>query len=295
MFDSQDLTTTPISPILGSEILGVTVAQLVQPESAGLVSKVRKLLDERLVLLLPQQVVTPRDYIAFAELFGTLPDVGYKLHVPGEERIKLVSNGRSPEGKPIGAGDAAELMWHADDTYRLAPPSFMYLHAQKVPQANRPKTSWISMYEIHDKLDAKVRDGLKGLCAIHAAIGQNDVKYHRDGLMPSVEARSQGSPHPLLRAHPESGRKAVFMPRRRDALIIGRTPEESAMIIEPLWDHVTTMDHGCSIALGVGDLVIWDNRFTLHAREAWDQSEERTMWRLANLGERPVPLERLAG
>jgi taurine dioxygenase len=166
--------------------------------------------------------------------------------------------------------------------------SFMYLHAQKVPHTSRPTTFWISMYEIHDTLDATMRHSLEGLCTIHAAIGENDVKYHRGSPTPSVDARRQGSPHPLLRVHPESRREAIFMPRRRDALIVGKTPEESATIIEPLWDHVTSTDHGCSVALGVGDLVIWDNRFTLHAREAWDQSEERIMRRLANLGGRPV-------
>lgn len=289
---SRNLAIGHLSPILGSEILGVTVAELVRPESEELVSRVRTLLDERLVLLFPRQVVTPQEYVAFAELFGKLPELGYAQHVPGEDRIKLLSNGRNPEGQPIGTGNAAELVWHADDTYRPAPPSFMYLHAMKVPETNRPKTSWISMYEIHDGLNPKMLDGLEGLCVFHAAIGQNDARYHRDGLKPSVEARREGSQHPLIHVHPQSGQRAVFMPRRRDALIVGKTPEESASIIEPLWDHVTCSDHGCSIALDDGDLVVWDNRFTLHAREAWDQTEERTMWRLANLGERPVSSHR---
>ena len=169
----------------------------------------------------------------------------------------------------------------------------MHLHAIKVPETRRPKTSWLSLYEIHDRLDPGIRAGLGGLHTHHAAIGSNDARHHRDGPVPTIEARREGSEHPLLHVHPRSGRPAVLMPRRRDALVVGRTSDESAAIIEPLWDHVISSDHGCSVTLDVGDVVVWDNRFTLHAREAWNDEEERTLWRLANRGEPPVPLERV--
>lgn len=292
---ARNFTVRPLSPVLGSEVAGLNVADLLRPEGAELVGEIRALLDERLVLLFPRQTMTPRDYVAFAELFGELPTQGYAQHVPGEDRIKIVSNGRDAEGRPIGAGNANELVWHADDTYRPAPPSFMFLHAIKIPHTNRPSTSWLSMYEIHDRLDPDILAGLEGLHAHHAAIGANDIRHHHHLPAPSIEARREGARHPLLRAHPDNGRPAVFMPRRRDALVVGRTPEEGASIIEPLWDHVTASDHGCTVTLAVGDVVVWDNRFTLHAREAWNDGEERTLWRLANLGERPVPFGRNSG
>ncbi len=285
----RKFTVTPLSPILGSTVADLNVADLLGPEGAELVAEIRALLHERLVLLFPRQRLTPQDYVAFAALYGELPTQRYAQHVPGEDRIKFVSNGRDAEGKPIGAGNAAELVWHADDTYRSEPPSFMYLHAIKVPDTKRPSTSWLSMYEIHDRLDPDMLAGLEGLHAHHAAIGTNDVRHHRHSPPPSIEAGREGARHPLVRAHPDSGRPAVFMPRRRDALVVDRTPEESASIIEPLWDIVTASDHGCSVTLTVGDLVVWDNRFTLHAREAWSDGDERTLWRLANLGEQPIP------
>ncbi|NPD67030.1 TauD/TfdA family dioxygenase [Lichenicola cladoniae] len=271
---------------------GVTVADLVRPENADMAARLRSVIDERLVLLFPQQRVTPEQYIAFARLFGDLPELKPVPHVEGAAEIKILSNSGSLDGKHIrGGNSAAELIWHADDTYRPEPPSFMFLLAQKVPSTRRPRTSWLSLYEIYEKLDAPIRDKLAGLSAIHAAIGSNDVKYHRGGPTPSVEARQEGSHHPLLRAHPESRRPCLFMPRRRDALVVGKTSSESATLIEPLWDALMSNDHGCSIALNAGDLVVWDNRFTLHARDAWDMSEARTMWRLANTGERPIPVD----
>ena len=292
---ARTVTVRPLSPVLGSEVAGLNLADLLRPEGAGLVGEIRALLDDRLVLLFPRQAMTPQDYVAFAGLFGALPTQGYAQHVPGENRIKLVSNGRDAEGRPIGAGNSSELVWHADDTYRPAPPSFMYLHAIKVPYASPPSTSWLSLYEIHDRLAPDIVAGLAGLHAHHAAVGANDIRHHHHLPAPSVEARREGARHPLVRIHPGSGRPAIFMPRRRDALVVDRTPEESASIVEPLWDYVTASDHGCTITLTAGDVVVWDNRFTLHARQAWDAGEERTLWRLANLGEPPLPFGQDAG
>ena len=280
MQHTQHLSTSMISPILGSELRGIEVAGLLRPEGALRLAGIRTLIDERLVVLMPGQQLTPASFVAFAETFGRLPDKKPVPHVPEAPDIKIASNGRHPDGAPIGAGNAAELIWHADDSYRAQPPSYMFLYGIKIP-ARRPKTSWLSLHQIHDELDGETRSNLNGLQAIHAAIGSNAKSSHEAGDVAALAQRSEGTPHPLIRTHPATERASVFMPRRRDAIVLGRTSPESAALIGPLWDLVMGADHGCSIALDEGDLVMWDNRFTLHAREAWDDNEERTLWRLA--------------
>ncbi len=282
------IATTPLSPILGSIVHGVTPAELLREDATALAAALRALIAERLVLLLERQSLTPPQFVAFARLFGALPDRKPESHVEGADDIKLVSNRGDAAGGRGGAGSAAALIWHADDTYRPEPPSFMFLHARVVPPGRRPRTAWLSAYALHDRLDPAMRGALGGRRAIHAAIGSNDVAQHLRGALP-VAMRAEGAHHPLLRAHPDSGRPALFMPRRRDALVAGLDEADSAALVGPLWDAVMQADHGCSVALDAGDLVVWDNRFTLHAREAWDPGAERTLWRLANTGEPPLP------
>jgi taurine dioxygenase len=182
------------------------------------------------------------------------------------------------DGAPIGGLGDGEAIWHADMTYVEHPPMASILYALEVPPSGGD-TYWASMYAAYETLPAELKERIADRRAIHDAT-YNSAGQMRKGYAEVADPRSApGARHPLVRLHPETGRKSLFLGRRRNSYIEGLEIAESERLLDALWAHATQPRFTFRQQWCVGDVVVWDNRCTLHRRDAFDPSARRLLHR----------------
>jgi taurine dioxygenase len=267
----------PIGPALGAEVLGLDAAAPLSPVA---LRRLQGLWHAHLVLVLRDQRLDEPALLAFSRQFGELdppgPNPYGRSYLPDYPEINVVANVEI-NGIPGNLG-SSELVWHADMTYVEGPPRAGILHALEVP-ASGGNTYFANMYLAHERLPADLRRAIAGRVAIHDAT-YNSSGLMRKGCQPVQDPRqAPGARHPLIRVHPATGRKCLFLGRRRNSYILGLELAESEAILDALWAHATQADFVMSHAWRPGDLLIWDNRCTLHRRDAVDPQARRIMHR----------------
>jgi alpha-ketoglutarate-dependent taurine dioxygenase len=189
--------------------------------------------------------------------------------------------------KPIGALGAAEAEWHTDMSYCELPPSASLLYALEIPPVGGD-TSFCNMYEAYDTLTEDLLRSIHGRRAIHDAT-YTSAGDLRKGVTPVQDvSRTPGSRHPLVRVHPLTRRRALFLGRRRNGYIVGLPVPESEEVLDRLWAHATKQQFVFTHRWTVGDLVIWDNRCVMHRRDSFDPLSRRIMHRTQVKGEAPI-------
>ena len=189
-------------------------------------------------------------------------------------------------GKPIGGLGNYEFKWHTDMSYVDIPPMASALYALEVPPAGGD-TGFCSMYAALDSLPAALRQRIAGLNCVHDS-SLNSVGQLRVGFEEVSDPRhTPGAVHPLVRVHPVTGRQCLFLGRRRNAYVQGLDLAESEALLDTLWEHATRPEHCWVQQWQVGDLVLWDNRCTLHRRDEFEGSARRVMHRTQISGDRP--------
>jgi taurine dioxygenase len=143
------------------------------------------------------------------------------------------------------------------------------------------------MYRIYDALDPLLKERIEGLMIKHDAT-YNSGGYLRQGLSPADDPRtSPGAVHPLVCTHPDTRRRTLYLGRRRNAYLMGLDLAESESLLDELWSLVSRPEFGWEHSWRAGDLVLWDNRCTMHRRDSFDASERRIMHRTQIKGEQP--------
>ena len=268
---------------LGAEIQGVDLREIGDDEFAALY---RAWLD-RLVILCRGQRLTDQDLIAFSRRFGSLDwapvqETGRRF-VEGHPEIYVVSN-VIENGAPIGSLGAGEAVWHTDMSYLEDPPKASMLYALEVP-ATGGNTYFTDMYRAYEALPAGLQRRIEGLALKHDGT-YNSGGYVRQGVEAVDDpVTSPGVYHPLVCTHPETGRRMLYLGRRRNAYIGGLLLEESEALLEELWSHAAREEFAWHNAWQVGDLVLWDNRCTMHRRDPFDGNARRIMHRTQVKGE----------
>jgi taurine dioxygenase len=267
----------PVGSALGAEILGLDAAA---PLTAAALSRLQELWHAHLVLVLRDQRLSDAQLLAFSRQFGELdppgPNPYGRSYLPDYLEINVVANVEI-NGIPGNLG-SSELVWHADMTYVERPPRAGILHALEVP-ATGGNTYFANLYLAYERLPADLKRTIDGRVAIHDAT-YNSSGLMRKGYQPVQDPRrAPGARHPLIRVHPATGRKGLFLGRRRNSYIVGIELAESEAILDALWAHATQPDFVMSHAWRPGDLLIWDNRCTLHRRDAVDPQTRRIMHR----------------
>ncbi len=230
------------------------------------------------------------DLIAFSRRFGDLDfapvqENGQRF-VAGHPEIYIVSNVLGPDGQPIGSLGAGEAVWHTDMSYLKKPPKASMLFALEVPETGGD-THFSDMYMACERLPAALRERLAGLRVKHDGT-YNSGGYVRAGVTPTDDPRTApGQLHPLVCRHPETGRRMLYLGRRRNAYIEGLTLEESEALLDEIWDFATRPEIAWRHHWRVGDLVLWDNRCTMHRRDPFDATARRVMHRTQVKGEVP--------
>ena len=267
-----------IGEALGAEVIGVDLSQPLAPE---LFAEIRKAWLEHLVLRFRGQTLSDPQLLAFSKLFGELdppgPNPYGKPFLPEHPDMNVISNIKA-DGVPIGGLGDGEAIWHADMTYVERPPMAAILHALEVPPSGGD-TYWANMYLAYETLPAKLKREIEGRVAVHDAT-YNSAGLRRKGYKEVTDPReAPGARHPLVRMHPETGRKCLFLGRRRNSYIVGLALADSEALLDEIWRHAAQPELTFRQEWRVGDVLLWDNRCTLHRRDAFDPSARRLMHR----------------
>ena len=283
----MSITVTPTRAALGAEIGGVDLRRIGDADFAALY---RAWLDHS-VLLIRGQMLTDDDLIAFSRRFGELDfapiQENGRRFVEGHPEIYVVSN-VVENGVAIGSLGAGEAVWHTDMSYLDDPPKASMLYAIEVPPAGGD-TGFTNMYRAYEELPEVLKQCIAGRRVKHDGT-YNSGGYVRQGVTPTEDPReAPGTYHPIVCTHPETGRKCLYLGRRRNAYIGGLGLAESEALLDEVWRHATRDELTWYNNWRVGDVVLWDNRCTMHRRDPFDASTRRIMHRTQMKGEtRPV-------
>ena len=274
---AADITVIPTGAALGAEIRGIDVRVI----DDRLFAAIHRAWLDRQVLLFRGQPLTDRDLIAFSRRFGDLDwapvqETGRRF-VEGHPEIYVVSN-VVENGVAIGSLGAGEAAWHTDMSYLADPPAASVLYAIEVP-ASGGDTGFCTMSGAWDTLPEALQRRIVGLRVKHDGT-YNSGGYLREGVTPTDDPRAApGTLHPLVCTHPETGRRCLYLGRRRHAYIEGLPLNESEALLDEIWAHATRDALTWSHQWRGGDLVLWDNRCTMHRRDPFDATSRRVMHR----------------
>jgi taurine dioxygenase len=267
-----------LAEALGAEVRGVDLSQPIAPR---LFAQIRAAWLEHMVLRFCGQKLTGPQLLSFSRNFGELDPPGPnplgRPFLPDHPEMNVISNIREG-GVPIGGLGDGEAIWHADMTYVERPPMAAILYAIEIPPAGGD-TYWANMVLAYDALAAALKRRVEGLEAVHDAT-YNSAGAMRKGYNEVTDPRTApGARHRLVRTHPETGRRSLFLGRRRNSYIVGLELEESERLLDELWRHATQPQFTFRQQWRVGDVMVWDNRCTLHRRDAFDPSARRLLHR----------------
>jgi taurine dioxygenase len=262
---------------LGAEVRGIDLRKLEDEAFAA----IHRAWLSHLVLLFRGQQLTDAQLIAFSRRFGELDfapvqETGRRF-VEGMPELYVVSN-VIKGGEPIGSLGNGEAVWHTDMSYLPDPPKASMLYALEVPPAGG-NTEFVNMYSVYEALPANLQKDIAGLRIKHDGT-YNSGGYVRQGVTPSDDPReSPGVFHPLVCTHPETGRRMLYLGRRRNAYIEGFDLADSEALLDVLWVHTDRPEFAWHNVWRVDDLVLWDNRCTMHRRDPFDPATRRIMHR----------------
>jgi len=285
---AQDvLHVIPTSAVLGAEVRGIDLKSLDDTQFAAF----KRAWHQHEVLLVRGQTLSDQDLVAFSRRFGDLDwapvqETGRRF-VEGIPEIYIVSNVKL-NGEPIGSLGSGEAVWHTDMSYLDVPPMASMLYALEIPPVGG-NTSFCSMYAIYDALPDGLKQRIATLKIKHDGT-YNSGGYVRQGVTPTDDPRtSPGAVHPLVCTHPDTGRQMLYLGRRRNAYLLGLELAESEALLDELWQYVEQSEFSWEHVWQVGDLVMWDNRCTMHRRDPFDDGARRIMHRTQIQGSaRPV-------
>jgi taurine dioxygenase len=283
----ETVAVTPTGTGLGAEVRGIDLRRIGDASFAAIH---RAWLDHQ-VLVFRDQSLSDDDLIGFSRRFGDLDwapvQESGRRFVSGHPEIYVVSN-VIVDGEPIGSLGTGELVWHTDMSYLEEPPKASMLYALEIPPQGGD-TSFCNMYRAADALPDPLRRRVEKLQCKHDGT-YNSGGFVRLGVTPTDDPRdSPGTPHPVICTHPETGRRMLYLGRRRNAYLMGLDVAESEALLNELWEHVAASGSVYTHRWALGDLVLWDNRCTMHRREPFDSSSRRVMHRTQIKGEtRPV-------
>ena len=275
---AAEISVRPLSPALGAEIVG---ADLSGPLSDAAFEEIFKAWCDNLILLFRNQNLTAEAEVAFAERFGPLATIHTPQFATLHPAVMLISNIRE-DGKAIGALPDGEMQFHSDQCYKEKPAAASMLYAIEIPREGGD-TLFANAYKAYETLPRSIKDKIDCRRALNA--------YDYDS---ASTRRGQAAPdapsclHPVVRTHPVTGRKSLYVNRLMTVSIEGLPEDESAEILEFLFAHQERPEFIYQHVWRPGDLVMWDNRCTLHARTDFSEGERRLLRRVTILGETPI-------
>jgi len=276
----------PIAGALGAEIHGVDLGRELDADT---IVQVRQALLEHLVIFFRDQEMTPEQHKALGRHFGELMTHEFVEGIEGHPEIMLIAK---EKGDRYNFGGT----WHSDMTYSEKPPLGSILYAKEVPTYGGD-TQFANMYLAYDTLSDQLRTTLDGLRAVHSAsrIYGNAGKLatldyqagHRGTRVSPSDLAEKTAEHPVVRTHPETGRKALFVNGIFTLRFQGMTEDESCPLLEHLYRHAVTPEFTCRFRWEKGSIAFWDNRAVQHYAINDYPGQRRVMHRVTIAGDRP--------
>lgn len=265
---------------LGAYVSGVHLEDIVQ--SDDLYAAVRELIVQYEVLFFRDQAVEPAVFQAFARRFG--PVLGHPAYatVDGAPDVQILES--TPENP------SKIEVWHSDMTFSATPPSFTLLHGQIIPPFGGD-TLWASATAAYDSLSAPMQRLFDDMQAVNDfRHGFRESLAEEGGAARLADAIAANPPvtHPVVRTHPESGRKALYVNALFTTHIEGLSPLESSQLLKFLYQHIVTVEHTVRLNWQKHTVAIWDNRSTQHKPVNDFFPQHRKMHRVTIQGDRPV-------
>jgi taurine dioxygenase len=275
---------TPLSPLFGVETSDV---DLRAPLSDTAFRELERALYAKQILVLRGQRITAAQFLAFARRIGPpQPHVIDQFHHPEDPNILILSNVKK-DGKPTGLQDAGSY-FHTDYSYLQRPARATTLYSRVVPQVGGD-TLFANQQAAYEDLPAAMQRRIEPLVAIHHYGNRNDLdeasRTVASVLNDEQKARMPVITHRVARAHPVTGRKALYAVSGSSFGIVGMPDDEARELLDELAAHSTQPKYQLRVKYGVGDIVVWDNASLLHSATLIDPNDARTLWRITMLEE----------
>jgi taurine dioxygenase len=282
---------------VGAEIRGVDLSQPVPPDLAA---ELREAWLDRLVLLFRGQYLDAAHYLDAARIFGEPVEGGARRYMKAAgmtlddqfPELTILSN-LDESGQPVrdnGGLGSYEIVWHSDNSYVEAPPAGSCLYSLEVP-THSGNTSFNNQYLAYETLPDDLKSAIAGKRSKQDA-SRNSAGVLRPGLkVPERPEEVPGPMHPLVRVHPDTGRTALYLGRRRvypSQSIEGLDEAKSEALLARLWAHATRDELSWTHVWKAGDFLVWDNRCAMHYREEVDDTQRRVMFRTQFAGQAPI-------
>ncbi|MFZ5670498.1 MAG: TauD/TfdA dioxygenase family protein [Pseudomonadota bacterium] len=274
----EDLTLVPMTPTIGAEVEGLDLSR---PLEARTVGALRKALLDWKVLFFRDQDITTEQHLAFARNFGELEVHPFAPHKPGYPEVLAITHDETSRGR--------ENTWHSDVTWRLEPSLGSVLRAIEIPQIGGD-TLFADMSAAWDGLKDEVKARIDGAMAVH------DFTHFRAGMRrrgkteAEIEAFNAQYPmveHPVVRTHPETGRKAIYVNAAFTLHIVGMDKAQSDALLAHLYAQAAIPEHQCRFRWSKNAIAFWDNRASQHYAASDYFPAVRKMERVTIIGDRP--------
>lgn len=278
-FKAGALELTPLTPTIGVEVSGVDLSR---PLDDDTLTGLRQALLDWKVLFFRDQDITTEQHLAFARRFGELEVHPFAPSKPGYPEVLAITHNENSKGR--------ENVWHSDVTWREIPSLGSILRAIEIPPVGGD-TLFSDMYAAYEGLSAEVKAKIEGRVAVH------DFAHFRRGLVKAgktpeeIEAFNRAYPmveHPVVRTHPETGRKAIYVNAAFTQHIVGLEKEESDALLAHLYAQAAIPEYQCRFRWSVNAIAFWDNRASQHYAASDYFPAVRRMERVTIIGDRPV-------
>ena len=274
----RDIRVTPIGDALGAEIRDVDLATELADD---VVAEIRRAWLDHLVVFFPDQFLEPEDFLAFARRIGEPVEYPFVRGMEGFPQIITVT--KLPH-ETVNFGG----IWHSDTTYLERPPMATLLIAREVPPSGGD-TMWSNMYTAYDTLSAGLQGLLDGVRVVNSSALADVSKTREDRIRDDGydTDREYVAVHPVVRTHPETGRRALYVNPAHAVRFEDWTEDESRPLLQYLFQHSIRPDLTCQYRWHAGSLAMWDNRCTMHNPINDYHGHTRTMHRITLAGDVP--------
>ena len=288
----MSLSIRQVGPCFAGEVTGIDLAEPLAPEDAA---SIHAGMDEFAVLVFRDQPLNDRQHLAFTRVLGEIEHaIGSSLRKPEEQRLPTtfadVSN-LDQNDEPLALADRRRLfaignrLWHSDSSFKPTPAKYSLLHALSVPSKGG-NTEFADMRAAHDALEPETKREVEGLICEHSQIYSRALLGFVDFTEEELE-RFAPVRQSLVRSHPVTGRTSLYLSSHAGAILGWPVPEARAFLRD-LIEHATQRQFVHAHEWRVGDLVIWDNRQTMHRARPFPAEEPRDMPRTTLAGDGPT-------
>nr|WP_314571297.1 TauD/TfdA family dioxygenase [uncultured Pseudomonas sp.] len=282
----QSFEIRPLAGHVGAEIIGLDLRLPLNDQDFASIHRAH--LDHHVVVFRDQRI-TPQQQIDFSRRFGVLQiHVLKQFLLAGHPEILIVSN-IVENGQPVGLGDAGKY-WHSDLSYKELPSLGSMLHAQELPSEGGD-TLFADMHRAWDTLPSALREAVEGKQAVHSYTARYSEGKNAANWRPTLTAEQLAQvvtvTHPVVRTHPENGRKALFVSEGFTTHLVGLPEDESRDLLQQLYAHSVRQDNVYRHQWQAHDMVFWDNRSLIHLAAGCPDHLRRKLYRTTIQGDAP--------